>query len=267
MLNIWGPVLWYIINSITFNYNIRPNDLDKEHYLLFFNSLKNIIPCNICQKHYSDFLNSNPLEAYLESRDKLIEWVLKCHNNVNSLSNKKIFTIGEINDLSKTELYTNEKTFVILFFFIFQITGFVYPKKASNIDIEKYTIFFTNLKNIIPYLKFKQHYVDFFEREPIKSYLKDGNLSGWLLKFNNLIHKKYNIISHTKGNLIQFHLNIYQKMDGNNNFDYNIIINMNNSNNVTIFKTNKKLKNKSLKGNHKYLFSIFLVILIIFVTK
>lgn len=86
--SIWGPNLWVVLHTISFNYSQNPSKEELKSHLDFFNSLVHIIPCRVCKNHYSNFIENNPIKDNLNNRDSIIRWVLKCHNNVNKLNNK-----------------------------------------------------------------------------------------------------------------------------------------------------------------------------------
>ena len=70
--NIWGPPSWTFLHTITFNYPNNPSEKDKQNYFTFFDSLKHVLPCDKCKKHYRD--NSRDLKDNLNSRDDLVKW-------------------------------------------------------------------------------------------------------------------------------------------------------------------------------------------------
>ena len=95
--NIWGPSGWLFMHSISFQYPENPTEEDKNNYRLFFESLKNTIPCPKCREHYSENLKKKPIK--LNSRDELIQWVIDIHNEVNEKNSKKIYSRKEVEKL------------------------------------------------------------------------------------------------------------------------------------------------------------------------
>ena len=88
--DIWGRKGWFFIDTSVLSYPENPSNEIKENYYLFFKSFKYILPCAKCRNHYEIFLNNNPLtNEILSSKNNLIKWVLKLHNNVNIINNKK----------------------------------------------------------------------------------------------------------------------------------------------------------------------------------
>lgn len=95
---IWGPHLWFFMHTVSFNYPKNPTQEDRDHNYNFFYNLTKIIPCEKCKTHYKDFFNKHSILNYLDKRDKLIEWVVKCHNNVNKLTNKPEWSLEKVFD-------------------------------------------------------------------------------------------------------------------------------------------------------------------------
>ena len=85
----WGPSGWKILHIITYGYPTNPTVEDKQHYGLFFNSLKYILPCKYCRNSLTKFYKQIPIEENLESRDTLTLWIYNIHNKVNNKLRKQ----------------------------------------------------------------------------------------------------------------------------------------------------------------------------------
>ena len=107
---IWGPPFWFTLHTISLNYPDNPTYTVRQHHLLFFESLKSILPCSICRNHYKEFLKNHPLSPYLDNNKSLTRWVLDLHNNVNKLNNKKIWTMKEMKNYYEN-IYNNKEHF------------------------------------------------------------------------------------------------------------------------------------------------------------
>lgn len=106
--NIWGPSGWLFMHSISFQYPENPTEEDKNNYRVFFESLKNTIPCPKCREHYSENLKQKPIQ--LNTRDELIQWVIDIHNEVNEKNSKKIYSRQEVEKLYSSKYnYSIEK--------------------------------------------------------------------------------------------------------------------------------------------------------------
>lgn len=91
--NIWGKNAWLFIETSILSYPDNPDNDIKKGYYNFLESLLYIIPCYECRRHYRDFFNNNKLtDDILSSRDKLIDWIINCHNNVNKINGKPLIS-------------------------------------------------------------------------------------------------------------------------------------------------------------------------------
>jgi len=94
--NIWGPHFWVTLHTLTFNYPLEPTHNDKHNYNTFFTTLKDILPCSVCQRNFIRKLKEDPLKQHLNSRRDIVEWMIDCHNKVNSETGKRYFTTDEV---------------------------------------------------------------------------------------------------------------------------------------------------------------------------
>ena len=81
--NVWGPFLWTTMHIVSLGYPATPSQEEKDNAVRFYESLKTMIPCPICQEHYKQILEELPIAAAVKSRDTLINWVFAVHNKVN----------------------------------------------------------------------------------------------------------------------------------------------------------------------------------------
>ena len=93
---IWGPHLWFILHIISFEYPENPTEYDKRIYHDFYTALKDVIPCELCRKHYREHLHKHPLTPHLDTRQTLVQWVIDVHNFVNISLGKPTLTYDEV---------------------------------------------------------------------------------------------------------------------------------------------------------------------------
>ena len=93
---IWGPHTWYFLHTISFNYPNNPSSQIRERFYDFFNSLSYVLPCEVCRNNYSKKLQNLNLLEHLNSRQLLIEFVIKLHNSVSLDLNKREYTYDEV---------------------------------------------------------------------------------------------------------------------------------------------------------------------------
>jgi len=84
------------MHLISFEYPINPTEYDKRIYHDFYTSLKDVIPCEDCKKHYREHITRYPLTPHLDSRDNLVKWVIQVHNFVNTSLGKPTLSIEQV---------------------------------------------------------------------------------------------------------------------------------------------------------------------------
>jgi len=94
--DIWGPKFWFSLHSVTFDYPLNPDISEKIRIKDFFNSLEYILPCRICRVNYSKHIREIPIENNLDSRKKLVYWLIDIHNSVNAINGKPLLGYDEV---------------------------------------------------------------------------------------------------------------------------------------------------------------------------
>lgn len=87
----WGPSGWEFLHTLTFIYPEHPSYNDKVKMQNFMNSINYILPCKYCRLSFTKYSQSLPINDYLDSKDKMIEWLYKIHNKVNKKLRKQGF--------------------------------------------------------------------------------------------------------------------------------------------------------------------------------
>lgn len=88
--SIWGPPMWHVLHTISFNYPIDPTPEQKKHYYKFYSNLKNVLPCRYCRENLKSNLTKMPLTMNVfKNRDTLSRYVYELHEMVNEMLNKK----------------------------------------------------------------------------------------------------------------------------------------------------------------------------------
>jgi len=90
-----------------------------------------------------------------------------------------------------------------------------YPENPTEIDKQRFKIFFTNLHHVIPCQKCSDHYRKHMSSIPIEPYLSDsGDLFAWTVKMHNKVNvlngkkewsfeKAYNQYSEKSSNILK----------------------------------------------------------------
>ena len=101
--DIWGPPLWKEMHIKTFNYPENPTQQDKVRIVKYFKNIKNRIPCDKCKRHYTRELFIDPVENHVNSKKKLIKWLIDLHNKVNARLGKRIISYKEAYSLYENQ--------------------------------------------------------------------------------------------------------------------------------------------------------------------
>jgi hypothetical protein len=81
---IWGPPMWHILHTISFNYPINPTKEQKKYYYIFFINLKNILPCKYCRDNLIMTFSKLPFTyETLKNRENFSKYVYTIHELVN----------------------------------------------------------------------------------------------------------------------------------------------------------------------------------------
>lgn len=90
MTSVWGPPMWHMLHTISFNYPIKPTKQQQVYYYNFYSNLKNILPCRYCRENLTKNLKNLPLnKSVFKDRDSLSKWVYELHERVNRMLGKE----------------------------------------------------------------------------------------------------------------------------------------------------------------------------------
>jgi len=94
MTSVWGPPMWHVLHTISFNYPINPSEEQKKHYYKFYKNLRNTLPCKFCRDNLVNNLKKVKLNKdTMKNRETLSRWVYNLHETVNGM-------LGKISGLS-----------------------------------------------------------------------------------------------------------------------------------------------------------------------
>lgn len=206
----WGPPGWKLLHQIAYKYPEKPDEMDKLNYGIFFSNLANILPCKYCRNSYSKYIKNLPIEKFLESREKLTEWLYLMHNKVNGKLRRQGFlntpnpTLKEINERyapcaeSKCSLPGWDFIYAVVFNYSTENPA---PSQANG-----YLTFFTYLGKVIPCEEYRKHFNNFIKKDPIEAHLTNqDSLIKWLYGINCKINDKLNEENSDFGKLCKFY--------------------------------------------------------------
>jgi hypothetical protein len=90
LTSIWGPPLWHVLHSMSFNYPINPSRSDKIHYRDFILNLRWTLPCGKCRENLVCNFKKLPIKSsHMKSRDTFSKYVYDLHEVINKMLGKK----------------------------------------------------------------------------------------------------------------------------------------------------------------------------------
>lgn len=89
LTSIWGPPLWHVLHSMSFNYPVDPKSEDKKHYRDFILKLKWTLPCGKCRTNLVNNFKKLPLKiSHMKSRATFSKYVYDLHELINTMLGK-----------------------------------------------------------------------------------------------------------------------------------------------------------------------------------
>jgi len=90
LTTVWGPAVWHVLHTISFNYPVNPSLEQKKQYRNYVLSLQNVLPCGACRKNLKTNLKHLPLTMkHMDSRDTFSRYIYNLHELVNKMLKKK----------------------------------------------------------------------------------------------------------------------------------------------------------------------------------
>ena len=143
--NSWGEYLWHTIHFVSLGYPTNPSSNDKKYYKNFYENLKNVIPCQECSEHYAENLKKYNIHNFLSTREKLFEWTILIHNEVNRMLGKSEWSVKEaynyytnpfFNLKNSTKCFSNSY-FLIVLLLIFILLIILYKNNLFKLKFKK----------------------------------------------------------------------------------------------------------------------------------
>jgi hypothetical protein len=112
---IWGPSMWITLHFISMCYPVKPTRTDIKIHSNFIKSLSDILPCNICKKHFSDILKNININEVLSSKETYMKFFHDVHNNVNIDNGRKSLDYNEFLQLYQEIIDTKHFNPIIIY--------------------------------------------------------------------------------------------------------------------------------------------------------
>jgi len=90
LTTVWGPSMWHVLHTISFNYPVEPCPEVKKQYRDFVLSLKQVLPCGKCRANLTNNLKKMPLTMkVMKNRDTFSRYIYDLHEVVNKMLKKE----------------------------------------------------------------------------------------------------------------------------------------------------------------------------------
>ena len=90
LTSVWGPPLWHVLHTISFNYPVNPTHEDKIRYKDFILNLRYTLPCKYCRMNLINNFKKKPLQMCdMASRETFSRYIYDLHETVNKMLHKK----------------------------------------------------------------------------------------------------------------------------------------------------------------------------------
>ena len=96
----WGPLVWRILHGLAERSGRQTalplQDDERRYWTTLLKVTAQVLPCDVCRTHYSEWLRINPCDPILSVPYNGLNlwirtWLFNLHNNVNSRTSKGVF--------------------------------------------------------------------------------------------------------------------------------------------------------------------------------
>ena len=89
LTKVWGPPLWHVLHTISFNYPVKPTQKQQREYKRFVLSLGNVLPCKACRDNFKTNCKTAKLtDKVFKTRNSFSKFIYRLHCIVNSATGK-----------------------------------------------------------------------------------------------------------------------------------------------------------------------------------
>lgn len=85
----WAQPCWWVLHMLAAHYPIHPSEEQKINFKKFLEHFAKVLPCDICSKHFSEYLQNHEkeLEGALKNRKEMESFMFHFHEHVNKDTN------------------------------------------------------------------------------------------------------------------------------------------------------------------------------------
>lgn len=71
----WGPPTWLVMRYVAKGYGDHPDAELRASAARYFNSYRDLLPCEKCRAHYAALLRERPIESHLDDTASILAWI------------------------------------------------------------------------------------------------------------------------------------------------------------------------------------------------
>lgn len=127
--NEWGPEMWKILHGlaekigqypqVTHRYVTNTEQTEEKRlWTVLLASLRSSLPCPLCRKHYTEYINRESPDRFLHmntiQKDNIKEWLFNLHNSVNQRTQKHSIPIENLSELYRNINFTYSLNIIVI---------------------------------------------------------------------------------------------------------------------------------------------------------
>ena len=90
LTSVWGPIFWFFLHTMSFNYPINPTLENKKEYMNFILSMQYILPCKFCRDNLNTNFKKLPITMdVMKNRNTFSKYIYDLHELINKMLHKK----------------------------------------------------------------------------------------------------------------------------------------------------------------------------------
>ena len=169
----WGPSAWQLLHLVA-----HSQQGDPEPYELFFNSVKQVLPCKFCRQSTTEFMET---ELPLHPRVKdTAHWLYDLHNRVNKKLRDQSKTDPQVRDpgpdptfgvvrdhYTRLLRYSPDQVKVVPGADFLSALAVNYPEKPTSDLVEDHSVFWTYLRAVFPFSHLRVRMNRYMEAHPL----------------------------------------------------------------------------------------------------
>ena len=100
LTSVWGPSLWHYLHVMSFNYPLKPTNIQKQKYKQLLLNLQYTLPCKYCRINLKNNFKKHPLvNKIFENRHNFSYYIFNLHEHINKMLGKNSgLTYCEVRD-------------------------------------------------------------------------------------------------------------------------------------------------------------------------